>query len=123
MYRLAVALAALGLSACASMMPSPTPTGPKVGYSEEMISANRYRVTYTAPASTKPQDVANRALAHAAQLTLNKGNEWFEIAGKIDGDHTQTLVIVMGSGETLAGGTTKTYDAKEILNGLKSKIG
>jgi len=122
MKRLLAAAAVLGLAACESMQPTPTPTGPKLGYVEEKISANRYKVSYTAPATAKPQDVANRVMARAAQLTLDKGNEWFEIAGRINGDHTQTLIIVMGSGETLAGGSAKTYDAKETLSGLKSKI-
>ena len=122
MKRLLAAAAVLALAACESMESS-TPTGPKLGYSEEMVSANRYRVTYTASAEAKSQDIANRVLARAAQLTLDKGNDWFEIAGKINGDHTQTLIIVMGSGETLAGGSAKTYDAKETLSGLKSKIG
>ena len=53
---------------------------------------------------------------------MNKGNEWFEIASKIDGKNTQTLLIVMGKGETLAGGP-KQYNAKETLASLKGKIG
>ena len=121
MKRLLAASLVLGLGACASME-APSPVGPKAGFTEEKISANRYKVSYTAPASAKLQDISNRTLAHAAQLTLDKGNEWFEIAGKIDGDHTQTLIIVMGSGETLAGGSAKTYDAKQTLSGLKGKI-
>ena len=120
MKRLLAAVAVLGLAACETM--GSASVGPKLGYTEEMISANRYKVTYTAPAEAKPQDISNRVLARAAQLTLDKGNEWFEIAGRVNGEHTQTLIIVMGSGETLAGGTAKTYDAKQTLSGLRSKI-
>ena len=65
--------------------------------------------------------IADRTLARAAQLTLDKGNEWFEVASKINTEDGQTLVIVMGSGETLAGGKTKIYDAKETLASLRSK--
>src|SRR5262245_54698955 len=120
MKRLLAAAALFGLAACETIYPESH--GPRLGYTEEMISSNRYKVSYTAPAETRQQDIANRVLARAAQLTLDKGNDWFEIAGRINGDHTQTLIIVMGSGETLAGGSAKTYNAKETLSGLKSKI-
>ena len=118
MKRILLASAMLGLAACSSMSgilgESP--------YTEEMVSANRYKVTYTAPEKATKAQIADRTLARAAQLTLDKGNEWFEIAGKVDIENGQTLVIVMGSGETLAGGSARTYDAKETLNRLKSRI-
>lgn len=122
MKRLLIAALALGAAACASTGGT---GGPSVAspYSDEMISANRYKVTYTAPAEAKPADIANRTLARAAQLTLDKGNEWFEIAGKVDAPNAQSLIIVMGQGETLAGGKNKIYDAKETLASLKPKIG
>jgi hypothetical protein len=123
MKRLFAAALLLGVSACSSLPTGPTGPGPGPGsgYSEEMVSPNRYRITYTAPPETKAALVADRTLARAAQLTLDKGSEWFEIASKIDGAHTQTLVIVMGKGESLAGGP-KQYDAKETLAKLKSKL-
>ena len=120
MKRLLVAVLALGLAAC-SMLPGAEESG-STGYSEEMVSANRYRITYTGPADAKPSLIADRTLAHAAKVTLDKGNEWFEIASRIHGEHSQTLVIVMGKGETLAGGP-QTHDAKATLNRLKARIG
>ncbi len=119
MKRVLLSSAMLGLAACSSM---PGIFGGDSPYQEEMVSANRYRVTYTAPEKATKAQIADRTLAHAAQLTLDKGNEWFEIAGKIDIENGQTLVIVMGSGETLAGGSAQTYDAKDTLNRLKSRI-
>ena len=118
MKRLLIVALALGAAACASM-----PGGGGSNYAEEMISANRYKVTYTSPEDAKATDIANRTLARAAQLTLDKGNEWFEIAGKIDAKNSQSLIIVMGQGETLAGGKNKIYDAKETLASLKPRIG
>jgi hypothetical protein len=118
MKRLLLASAMLSLAACSSM----PVFGGDSAYTEEMISANRYRVAYTAPEKATKAEIADRTLARAAQLTLDKGNEWFEIAGKVDTENGQTLVIVMGSGETLAGGATRTYDAKETLNRLKNRI-
>ena len=42
---------------------------------------------------------------------------------QVDIENGQTLVIVMGSGETLAGGGSRTYDARQTLNRLKPRIG
>lgn len=120
MKRFILAAVLLGLAACASSGGAPSPVADS-GYKEEMISANRYSVSYTAAKAATPGEIADRTLGRAAQLTLDKGNDWFEIASKINGEQKQTLVIVMGSGETLAGGKTKVYDAKETLAGLKSK--
>ena len=111
---------ALALAACASSPDGPGATAS--AYKEEQLSANRYRISYTAPGEATKAQIADRTEARAAQLTLDKGNEWFEIAGKVDIENGQTLVIVMGSGETLAGGSARTYDAKETLNRLKSRI-
>ena len=108
----------LGVSACAS-----TPVfGGNPAYTEDKVTENRWRVSYQAPEGTKAQVIADRTLARAAQVTLDRGNEWFEIAQKIDGKNMQTLVIQMGRGETLAGGSAKQYDAKATLARLKDKI-
>jgi hypothetical protein len=93
------------------------------GFREEMLTANRYRITYSAPEGTKAGLIADRTLARAAQVTLDKGQEWFEVASRIDIKNGQTLVIVMGSGETLAGGVARQYDARQTLNRLKDRIG
>jgi hypothetical protein len=121
MKRILLAAAMLGLAACSSM-PDVFGGGGASPYKEEKVSANRYKVTYTSPEKATKAQIADRTLARAAQVTLDKGNEWFEIASKIDIENGQTLVIVMGSGETLAGGSTRTYDAKQTLNRLKSRI-
>jgi hypothetical protein len=93
------------------------------GFQEQMLTANRYRISYTAPEGTRTGLIADRTLARAAQVTLDNGQEWFEVASKTDSPDGQTLVIVMGSGETLAGGAARHYDAKQTLNRLKDRIG
>jgi hypothetical protein len=110
-------LALLG-SGCASM----PMFGGDTAYSTEKVTENRWRVSYKAPEGTKKQLIADRTMARAAQVTLDKGNEWFEVAQKIDGKDMQTLVIVMGQGETLAGGSAKQIDAKATVARLKDKI-
>jgi hypothetical protein len=119
MKRILLAAAMLGLAACSSL-PNVFGGG-DAAYKEEMLSANRYRVSYTAPGAATKAEIADRTLARAAQLTLDKGNEWFEVASTINIENGQTLVVVMGSGETLAGGSTKIYDAKDTLASLKSR--
>ena len=96
--------------------------GGDTAYTTEKVSESRWRVSYKAPEGTKKQLIADRTMARAAQVTLDKGNEWFEIAQKIDGKDMQTLVIVMGSGETLAGGSAKQHDARATLARLRDKI-
>jgi len=124
---LAIALAALAASACSSLPALPIGSTEPSGFTEEAMSGGRMRIVYEAPsADVTRKVVADRTLARAAQVTLDKGQEWFEIASKVDGKlgdrNTQTLVIVMGRGEALAGGP-KQYDAKATLASLRGKIG
>jgi hypothetical protein len=127
MKRIFLASAFLLSAACASVGSGigsgPTgPSGPPSGFVEEAMSGVRFRIVYASPKDVSAKLVSERTLARAAELTLAKGNEWFEIASKIDGKNTQTLVIVMGKGEALAGGP-KQYNAKETLASLKPRIG
>jgi hypothetical protein len=119
MKQLLAGLGLLLLAGCSSMSGLFGDTG----FREEMLTANRYRVTYTASEGTKASLIGDRTLARAAQVTLDKGQEWFEVDSRIDIENGQTLVIVMGSGETLAGGVARHYDAKQTLDRLKDRIG
>ncbi len=121
MKRILVAALMLATAACSSISLPGIGSGPPAGFKEEMVSTNRYRIVYKAPDAVKASVISNRTLQRAAQLTLDKGNDWFEIASKIDSKNSQTLVIVMGQGETLAGGASKIYDAKDTLASLKGK--
>jgi hypothetical protein len=118
MKRYLLAAALLALAGCASMHHGATPPPTAAGFSDQMISANRYRISYDAPKGTDAKDVADRTLAHAAQLTLDKGNQWFEIKDQASAPGKRTMEIIMGRGETLAGG--KTYDAKQTLASMKA---
>ncbi len=121
MKRIVMTIAMLAAAACSSM-----PGGQSLtGFTEESMSGGRHRIAYTAPDEATARVVGDRALARAAQVTLDAGNEWFEIQsrvdGKLNGHNTQTLVIIMGKGESLAGGP-KQYDAKQTLASLRDKI-
>lgn len=73
-----IAVAALSLTACASMAPyGPAQSTTGQGYSEQRIEANRYRVTYQGVGEARP--VADLAYRRAAELTLEQGYDWFEV--------------------------------------------
>ncbi len=103
---------------CAS---TPTAPLPSAGFSDSQVSGNRYRISYDGPAGLTDSQVEDRTLAHAAQLTLEKGKEWFEVKDTAKGAHKRTIEIEMGKGETLAGGASKIYDAKKTLADMKAK--
>ncbi len=80
-----LAASALALTACASLAPYGPQMGPRgQGYAEQQIESNRFRVTYRGVGAAAP--VADRALYRAAQLTTEKGYDWFEVTQRwIDG--------------------------------------
>jgi hypothetical protein len=126
MKKILIALAMLAASGCASTPAAVTPpVESKSAFTEEPMSGGRYRIAFVSPEAMATQEVSDRVLRRAAQVTLDKGQEWFEISskvdGKLDGKPTQTLVIQMGKGETLAGGP-KQYNAKETLAAARNRI-
>lgn len=119
---------ALLAAACASapraeISPGSTPTAVATRLQEEKISANRYRVSYLGPPTMAIATVKDHALMGAAKLTIEKGNDWFEVADQASGDHKHSLEIVMGKGEALAGGSAQTYDAQDVVRELRGKVG
>lgn len=118
MKRLLLAGLMLAAAGCASTSTAPLPSS---GFTDSLVSGNRYRISYDGPPSLTDAQVENRTLAHAAQLTLDKGKEWFEIKDTAKGAHKRTIEIEIGKGETLAGGASKIYDAKKTLSDMKAK--
>ena len=49
------------------------------GYSESVLEKNRYQVTFTGDSTTSDQEVKNYALLRSAELTMEKGYDWFEV--------------------------------------------
>ncbi len=84
MKRLAVAVAALSLAACATAptlyQPAAGPQG--VGYSEYRIEPGRYRVTFRGGPGAPPQQVMDYALVRAADLAISEGYDWFRVADR-----------------------------------------
>ncbi|MFT4074774.1 MAG: hypothetical protein QM647_04515 [Asticcacaulis sp.] len=81
------------LSACATPTPyqpvSPTTSAAaQRGYSETRIEENRYRLSFSGNEMTKRETVENYMLYRAAELTLESGNDWFEVVSR-DTDEKQ----------------------------------
>jgi hypothetical protein len=77
-----VVLLGLLLAACAG---KPTPyqqTQGGYGYSEQRIEDNRYRVSFAGNAATNRQTVEDYLLYRAAELTVQNGHDWFEVADR-----------------------------------------
>ncbi|MGH6944911.1 MAG: CC0125/CC1285 family lipoprotein [Geminicoccaceae bacterium] len=79
----ALALASvLLLAGCAS---SPTPyqaAHDGYGYGEQQIEENRYRVSFAGNAATSRQTVEDYLLYRAAELTVQHGHDYFEVADR-----------------------------------------
>lgn len=78
MHRILVLLALLGLAACATA----TPYGPATreggyGFSEQQIEEDRFRVTFRGNSSTARETVENALLYRAAELTVQRGYDYF----------------------------------------------
>src|SRR5918995_6473317 len=52
------------------------------GYSEQRIEENRYRVSFAGNSATTRQTVEDYLLYRAAELTVQTGHDWFEVADR-----------------------------------------
>lgn len=85
MKQLLVALAAAGvvaggLAACATTAPYSAATSPnRVGYFEQQIEPERFRVSYHGPSGMGPNQTEDLVMLRAADLALEHGYDWFRI--------------------------------------------
>ena len=78
----AMALAA-ALTACASQsVYRPAERTGAEGYTETRLADNRYRVSFNGNSQTESGTVQDYALLRAAELTLQLGYDWFELANR-----------------------------------------
>jgi hypothetical protein len=49
------------------------------GYTAQVLERDRYRVSYTGDRHQTAAEVQNLALLRAAELTMEKGGDWFEV--------------------------------------------
>jgi hypothetical protein len=82
----APAILALMLAGCASPAPyAPRAPGQATGYTDQEITANRYRITFTGNSVTSRQTVEDYLLLRAAEVSLAAGADHFVF----DTRHTQ----------------------------------
>ncbi len=90
---LLVLAAVLALSACATVTPY-QPLDGGLGYAEQKLETNRYRVRFTGSGKTPRTTVENYLMYRAAELTLQNGYGYFVVAGR----DTETAPSRSGSG-------------------------
>ena len=94
MKRLLGTLAFLALVACATTPTRYTPAlaNSDMGYREQRLEQERFRVTFRANADLKGPQVEDMALRRAAELTTQNGYEWFTVVTRntylADGSYT-----------------------------------
>ncbi|MEM8987314.1 MAG: hypothetical protein AAGC95_11385 [Pseudomonadota bacterium] len=66
-----------GLSACATQTPYGPAAGSGYGYTEQRIENNRYRITFRGNSLTDQAEVENSLLFRAAELTVQRGFDYF----------------------------------------------
>ena len=85
MFTRSVALVAVivVLAGCASQSTyQPAEKRGAEGYTETKLTNNRYRVTFTGNSVTPAETVKDFALLRAAELTLQEGYDWFNLADR-----------------------------------------
>jgi hypothetical protein len=87
MLAVAVLSISMGLGACsttAGSRPGPTPYQPAgaqtYGYGEQRLEADRWRVTFQGNTRTDRTLVEDSLLLRAAEITVEQGYDWFQIA-------------------------------------------
>ena len=136
MRPLLAALPVLLLAGCASLTPY-QPLREGYGYSEQVIEANRLRVSFAGSSKTPRQTVENYLLYRAAEVTLARGYDYFvmtrsftEARSDAGAEPTVSLGfggfnfgshggVGLGVGTTTGGGRGAAYTAQADLLLLK----
>ncbi|MDZ7643310.1 MAG: hypothetical protein U5K76_03145 [Woeseiaceae bacterium] len=83
MIRFAAIAIALNLGACASTPDYvPANDADDYGHYSTPLGDNRYRIVYNGKHSTGLNTTRDYALLHAAELTLQEGNDWFQVVDR-----------------------------------------
>jgi hypothetical protein len=82
MKRLAISALCLGLLGACETTGAYRP--PPVGYSEQDLEPGRFRATFRGASRVSEAEVRDRALLHAAELTLQRGYDWFRVVDRFN---------------------------------------
>ncbi len=104
----AMALLLAALAACTTPTRYAPAAGPgDVGYAEQRIEADRFRVSFTGGDGTTPAKAFDLALRRAAELTLEQGGRWFTVLERADGaiaSRGPSFGVGLGGGSSGRGG-------------------
>ncbi|MEZ5994119.1 MAG: hypothetical protein R3C25_00035 [Hyphomonadaceae bacterium] len=87
--KLMLAAAAGLLAACATTTPYQPSTQGGYGFHEQSIEANRVRIVFRGNALTDRETVETYLLYRAAELTLERGMDYFVVANRDTEEHSQ----------------------------------
>ena len=112
MKRLITALALLSLAACASAPTryAPAANASEMGYREQRLEQERYRVSFRGNPDLKGPQVEDMALRRAAELTVQNGYQWFNVVSRYtdlaDGSYSPTgpTIGIGGSSSSFGSG-------------------
>jgi predicted small lipoprotein YifL len=84
MKRLIAALTLLSLAACTGgpTRYAPAADADAVGYREQRLEQDRYRVSFRANPDLRGPQVEDMALRRAAELTVQNGYQWFNVVSR-----------------------------------------
>lgn len=84
MKRLFGTIAVFALAACASAPTtySPAASADEMGYREQRLETERYRVSFRGNSDLKGPQVEDMALRRAAELTVQNGYQWFHVVSR-----------------------------------------
>lgn len=116
---------ALALAACATATPY-QPAAKGLGYSEQKIESNRYKVSFVGNSATPREAVDNYLMYRAAEVTLSNGYDYFVVTDRTtdvnaerSGSNSSVGIglgsgsygsgISLGIGTVLGGGSKDAY--------------
>jgi hypothetical protein len=115
MKKMLIVIAALMLGACATGYQAKGFGG---GYSDVQVDENTYRVTFEGKGTrTSKESVENMMLYRAAELTKQKGYDWFTVNDR-DGDEKWNMTY--GRVGVSATATIQMFKGKKPENALRS---
>lgn len=89
MRSLLLAVAALGLAACASSTPYQAAGDSRYGFQEQQIESNRLRITFRGNSLTDRETVESYLLYRAAEVTLEHGKDYFVLVTRDTEEHSR----------------------------------
>lgn len=122
MHKLIIIGLCAGVTACASGPTVYAPAnGSDRGYSERQIEADRFRIRFDGGADVSFEELENLALRRAADLTLERGGDWFEIVSRSsDGDNERPVRVGGSVGQTFG---SRRYSGSSVGLGIQFNPG